>query len=176
MIVMGMPPQKHVIDSGPTSFTTAAKTSLELVKGVLNPDYSANPTNVRVGSIVTGMLIQIDVCPDEGSFQANPLMFDWYICYNIDGQQTAQLPNPGLVGSSDLMGQIFHEDGSIIMLPTAAQLAGQFLKLNSWRLYVHIPKGYQKLMRGDLIQLVFKTDAAIKCWIKVKVIYKEIYP
>lgn len=173
---MTMPPQKHVIDPGATSVTSTSKTSLELVKGVLNPDYTANPTNVRVGSVVRGITVQIDVTPDEGSFNANPLYFDWYLGYNIDGQQTAQLPNPGSVGSSDLMNQVFHEDGSLILLPTAAQLAGQFLKLNSWRLRINIPASYQKIMRGDQIQLWFKFDTAIKCWIKVKAIYYEIFP
>lgn len=171
---MGIPPQKHVIDSGATSITSTTKSTVELAKGVLNPDYSANPSNVRVGSVVTGMVIQLDVTPDEGSFNANPVYFDWYIGYNIDGAQTQ--PNPGAVGSSDLMSQVFHEDGSLSLLPTAAQLAGQFLKQTSWRLYVKIPKSYQKLMRGDIINLVFKFDTAIKHWIKVKVIYYEIFP
>lgn len=173
---MGMPPQKHVIDPGSTTVTSTTKTSLEIVKGVLNPDYSANPTNVRVGSIVTGLNIQIDVCTDIASTNANPVYFDWYICYNIDGQQTAQLPNPGSVGTSDLLGQIFHEDGALIPISGAASTGGTNARNASWRLYVAIPRGYQKIMRGDLIQLVFKFDTAIKMWFKAKVIYKEIYP
>lgn len=175
-MVSRMPPQKHVIDTGSTTVTSTSKTSIELVKGVLNPDYTANPTNVRVGSIVTGIMIQLDVCMDTADFQANPVYFDWYVNYNIDGQQTSALPNPGSVGPSDLMNQIFHEDGALIPMNTSASVGAINARMNTWRLYLRIPKSYQKIMRGDIIQLVFKFDSAVKMWLKGKFIYKEIFP
>lgn len=171
---MGIPPQKHVIDTGATSITSTTKSTIECVKGVLNPDYTANPSNVRVGSIVTGIMIEMDVAADIASINANPVYFDWYVGYNIDGAQTQ--PNPGSVGSSDLMGQVFHEDGALFPLNSAVQTAAGTIKLATWRTYVSIPKGYQKLMRGDIINIVFKFDTAVKFWLKAKIIYKEIYP
>lgn len=171
---MVQPPQKHVIDSGSTSVTSTAKSTLEIVKGVLNPDYTANPSNVKVGSLVTGMVLQIDVVSDVPITNANPVYFDWYIGYNIDQGQT--LPNPGAVGSSDLMGQVFHEDGSLIPVPSATTTSSAQNHPAVWRTYVKIPKSYRKIMRGDVIQFVFKFDTAVKMWLKVKAIYYEVYP
>lgn len=171
---MGIPPQKHVIDSGSTTVTSTTKSTFEIVKGVLNPDYTANPSNVRVGSIVTGIMLQIDVCQDVADTNANPVYMDWYVSYNIDSGQS--LPNPGAVGSSDLMGQIFHEDGCLIPINTASASGALNSMPKSWRTYVSIPRSYSKIMRGDVIQFVFKFDTAVKMWMKVKAIYKEIYP
>lgn len=172
--MVGMPPQKHVIDSGATSITSTTKSTIELAKGVLNPDYSANPTNVRVGSIIKGLSIQLDVCMDVADSNANPVYMDWYIGYNIDGAQTQ--PNPGSVGSSDLMSQVFHEDGCLIPINTATSVGAINARMNTWRLYVKIPRSWEKLMRGDIINLVFKFDTAVKMWLKAKVIYYEVFP
>lgn len=173
---MGIPPQKHVVDSGSTSVTSTAKTSFEIAKGVINPDYSANPSNVRVGSIIKGIVLQFDAVMDVGASNANNIYLDWYVGFNIDGQQTAQLPNPGSVGSSDIMQQIFHEDGAILKVPSTASVNSQWQNPVSWRLYIKVPKSWEKLNRGDQIQLYFKFDTAQKCWIKVKAIYYEIFP
>lgn len=170
----GMPPQKHVIDPGATSITSTTKSTIECVKGVLNPDYSANPTNVRVGSLVTGLVIQLDINADVAITNANPVYFDWYLGYNIDGAQTQ--PNPGSVGSSDLMSQVFHEDGVLFTINSVAGTGSSNAPRATWRTYVKIPKQYQKLMRGDIINIVFKFDTAVKFWLKAKVIYYEIFP
>lgn len=154
--------------------TSTTQSTFEIAKGVLNPDYSANPSNVRVGSIVKGIVIQLDVVADTTDSNTNPVYFDWYVGYNIDSAQT--VPTAGSVGSSDLMSQVFHEDGALLKFPTVAGTNGQYQNIPTWRLYVRIPKSWEKLMRGDKIFLAFKFDTAVKCWVKIKAIYYEVYP
>lgn len=171
-----MPPQKHIIDSGATSVTSSTQTLLEIAKGVMNPDPFTNPTNVRAGSIIGQLTVQLDVVLDRTIFgNYDALYFDWYVGYNINGSQTMPTAD-NVMGSAgaDLLNQVFHQDGCIFSFADTTTTAEQTVK--SWRLNIDIPKAWKKVNRGDTINLYFKFNAAIKSWVKIRVIYKEYFP
>lgn len=174
----GMPPQKHIIDSGITSNQSSAQSTVLLAKAVINPDPYTNNFEVRAGSIVGAMTIELDVTLDPQSFAAAhlPVYFDWGLFYNINDQQTAPTVDaPMSSAGADMLNQLFHLDGTIINGPINSPTADN--NVFHWRTQVAVPKSWSKMLRGDTIRLLFKfSDATSKFWIKVRVIYKEYYP
>lgn len=171
-----IPPQKHVVDSGPVSVTSTIQTKFQIAHGVLNPDYNSNQASVRVGSLVRGVLIQLEVALDNATISSSgnpPIYFDWFIMFNVDDAQSP--PTAGNVGQSDLLVQVFHQDGCLIPTPTA--VAATIPPITRvWQTFVSLPPSWSKFMRGDALNLYFKADQALKYWTKIRAIYKEIFP
>lgn len=174
---MVMPPQKHVVDDLlAIPYNNVSTQFITLVKGKLNPDYTASNTDVRAGSKVTKLTLQVDVCPLFPTDSTNAVQYDWYIAYNIANAQT--LPAPNAVGGSDVLSQIFHQDGSYIQMLNSG--TGVWQKGDVYRLSLAIPTSWQTINRDD--QIVFgiikssmnNTSNALE--VKLKCIYKEIYP
>lgn len=172
---MGMPPQKHVIDSGATTVASTSQTSLLVAKGIINPDPFTNNYECRAGSIVGAMTVQIDLAIASNVINAGTMLFDWMLFYNINDSQTA--PSCEAVMSSagaDLISQIIHQDGTLITNPNSLSTADA--NVRSWRLNIAIPRTWSKLNRGDTIRLYFKNSIANSMTIKIRVIYKEYFP
>lgn len=170
-----MPPQKHIIDSGLTSVASTTQTSLLVAKGTINPDPFTDATQCRAGSIIGALNCQLDVVLDRAAFGANPLMFDWMMFFNINDAQTPPTAD-NVMGSAgaDLLTQVFHQDGCLLQMPSAAATCD--MKVHSWRIQIAIPKSWSKIMRGDTIRLYFKISATTTTWVKIRVIYKEYFP
>lgn len=175
---MGMPPLKHVIDDLlAIPYNNVSVQTITLAKGTINPNYVTTNTDVRNGSKITKITLEIDIIPTV-SYDANQLCFyDWYIAFNVAGAQT--LPNPNTVGGSDLLNQVFHQDQGIFQF-VSANNSGPVNSAHVIRLSLNIPRTWQVLNRDDQIQLLVQKSALAttgnSLQFKVKCIYKEIYP
>lgn len=172
---MGIPPLKHVVDSGTVSVASAAQTIFNIATGVLNPDYISNPTNVRAASIIRKVHLQIDLVryPLAVDAGGNANYFDMYVGFNINNNQV--MPIAGSTGNSKINNQIFWEEGCLITYPkTEADLTEVWHKV--WRVDISIPQAWSKIMDGDTLNLYFKSSIADGYFLKIKAIYKEIYP
>lgn len=172
---MAQPPQKHVVDVINTGEVGAATRTVQLALGTLNPDPYTNVTNVKAGSKVTVITVQLDTnveAPAAGHF---PDYFDWFLWFNINGAQTT--PRPDLVGQSHLKNQIFHQDGAIEFVSGITAANTLVAKGLTWRAHIVIPRQWQIVNDGDTIELVYRwADGTNTHDTKVKAIYKEIYP
>lgn len=174
---MGMPPQKHIVDSGLTTNASTAQTSFLLAKGIINPDPFTNNYECRSGSIIGAMTIQMDVTLGQGAKGAagSPIIFDWGLFYNINDSQTAPtMDNAMGSAGADLINQLFHQDQTIFVFPVS-DTTNEY-RPHSWRVVVKIPKSYQKILRGDAIRLYFKFSQNLPTALKIRVIYKEYFP
>lgn len=169
--VMRIPPLKHVNDDF-ISIANNVLQTVDLAVGTLNPDPYTNQNNVKNGSIVTGLELLIDVAWETLNAGSTPDTLDWYVWFNVNGAQTN--PTPGATNASHLKNQIFHEEQDMHYVPISGNTVLMPNKL--WRAHISIPRGYQQINEGDKIQLCFKKTLSYTCDIKIKCIYKEIFP
>lgn len=153
-----------------------ANTSVQIVTlavGAFNPNYVTNANNVKAGSKVASLHLQIDAIAYPPNDTNSALIFDWFICFNIAGSQTFVAPNT--VASDTKTNQIFHQDQGMLSLPTAV---GGVPPPYVWRGVVKIPKSWMIVNDTDTIELHIAKSAMATCalYFKIKAIYKEIYP
>lgn len=175
---MAMPPLKHVIDQQSVATNlNAASLVIPIAVGTVNPNSYTTPTQVRHGSKVTRLTLQLDFSDllTSGSVGGAQNFMDWYVWFNVGGTQAR--PNPNSVNISTLKNQIFHQDGTIFTLFQSTAVGYAVPWKNSWRVDISIPRSYQQVNENDVIELVINSsvNAASSC-VKVKVIYKEIFP
>lgn len=171
---MGIPPLKHVVQTALLGTNIgAAVTTVDIIEGVENPDPYTNFTNVRNGSIVRQIHLYIDY---DDSLVGTPVVFDWAIWFNIQGNQTP-IPNPSNMNVSKLKNQVFHQDGCLTSLTQATSVGVTDHIIAKWRLVINVPKTFQTINFGDKIQLILKNSANNSLTnIKIMAIYKEIFP
>lgn len=169
---MGIPPLKHVVDDLLVNGNISAVPQVfPIAVGTVNPNSYVTPQQVRNGSIIGALTLQIDITDS----QVNSLdTIDWYVWFNIGGTQPR--PNPGATNASTLKNQIFHQDGCMALNTDLA--AGSFQNIaKSWRTTVLVPKMYRQLNENDVIEFVAQGGAAgAFTSIKFRCIYKEIFP
>lgn len=162
------PPMKHVIETAQLGIT-AAQVTQAVVQGVLNPDPFTNITNVKAGSIVRALIIQIDASVLSGV--AGDATFDWHVTYSINNAQS--LPAPNSVGPSHLKNQVFHQDGALL-----SSTATSPSRPAVFRALVRIPKSWQQINDGDTIYInwIFSGIAGSSYNVKLRCIYTEYFP
>lgn len=171
---MVQPPKKHIVDN--LINIPAANTSVQILTlavGTFNPNYVTNSNNVKAGSKIAKMLLQIDAVAYPPNDANSALIFDWFVCFNIAGAQTFAAPNSA--ASDTKTNQIFHQEQGILSLPTAL---GGVPPPYVMRLSIDIPKSWQILNDLDTIELHIAKNVLVSAafFFKVKAIYKEIYP
>lgn len=173
---MGIPPHKHIIQNTNSAVAGATTQTQVLAVGTENPDPYTNPTNVRNGSIIRSIELQIDMMMNAGTASTFTDFVDWYLWYNINGAQSA--PSPYNVNASHLKNQVFHMDGCMFeTLSTGIAYSSGYTQTRTWRVRIHIPRGYQTIQLGDQIELkYYRSGSPANFDIKVTAIYKEIYP
>lgn len=166
---MPQPPQKHVIESNALLEASNVSRDIDIAIGAINPDPFTNLNQVRAGSYVQAVSIQLDFAIDDAVAVGNPVLLEWFIWYNINGAQTP--PTPLLIGQSHLKNQVFIADGALVSAQDARRGA-------VFRLILRIPKTYQMINDGDKITLRYKyiSGTAVNCDTRWKFIYKEYFP
>lgn len=168
------PPMKHIVDVVNSAEVGAATRTVQLVQGVLNPDPFVNVTNVKAGSKVTHLEIQLDINAD--SLNGGTITyFDCYVWFNINGAQGTPLPT--LVGANHLKNQVFHQEGALMDTYVSRTDVG-WVRQNPkvFRMSISIPRQWQQINDGDTIELVYRYSSALNFTTKVKAIYKEFFP
>lgn len=176
---MPQPPMKHVLDdllSIPHG--TVTDQVINLAVGTVNPDPYTTNNAVKNGSIIGTMSLQLDVYLDQ-NYDAGQTacLFDWYVGFNINGQQT--MPNPNNVGASHVKNQIFHQDQGVLEVSAqAANVAVRPPKPLVWRVQIAIPRLYHQVNEGDVIEfhIIKSVMSTADLNVKLKCIYKEYYP
>lgn len=146
---------------------------VQLAVGTINPNSYTTQAQCRNGSKVTKLTLQLDIVDD--SIVSVVDYYDWYVWFNIGGTQTR--PTANAINSSTLKNQVFHIDGTVTdqIVFTAAGF-GQPWK-NSWRVEINIPRAWQQVNENDVIELVVLGGPnTAHSSVKVKCIYKEIFP
>lgn len=173
-MVTKIPPHKHIVQVYQTAQNiSAAGNGVTLAVGTLNPDPYTNVTNVRNGSIIRQIHLQIDVLWQDSA--AHHDSYEWYVWFNINGAQTQ--PDPQSTNASHLKNQIIHQDGRITSNVVFSSVGIFEPRVSRWRLVINIPRWAQQLNDGDKIELVHRNavNAAIVDY-RIVAIYKEIYP
>lgn len=165
---------KHVVQVYATAQNlSAAGNGVTLAVGTENPDPYTNVTNVRNGSIIRQIILQIDWLKFENSQYHES--YEWYVWFNINGAQTQ--PDPQSTNASHLKNQIFHQDGTICAVVQATAVGLLTPREHKWRVVINIPRAYQQLNVGDKIELVHRTvNATADSDYRIVAIYKEIFP
>lgn len=148
-----------------------------MAKGTVNPSNYVNITDVRNGSKIFGILLQLDFALHGATLTSDTsgsMVYDWTVDFNINGAQT--LPNPNTIGSSPLQTQVFHQDGGIF--PIGSTSGGSSPNTHVVRLFVAIPKAWSQINDNDVIALRVQKSAmtTISLDVKIRAIYKEIFP
>lgn len=145
----------------------------QIAIGTINPNSYVTPQQVRNGSKITKLSLQIDYIDD--SIVSENSTVDWYVWFNIGGTQAR--PNPAAINSSVIKNQVFHQDGTMtdaLIFSNAGY--GQPWK-NSWRLEVNVPRSLQQINESDTIEFVIQGGPnTAHSNIKFRCIYKEIFP
>lgn len=166
---MGIPPLKHIVESLILSEAGNVTRAIDLAVGTLNPDPYTNANNVRNGSIIRQLIVEIDAAVAAGTINEQSAL-DWYVWFNIAGSQT--VVSPTLLNASTTKNQVFKQDGSLI---EHTQSGGVWL--HKWRLVIDIPRSYQQINDLDKIQFVYRWFGADSVHdLKYRFIYKEIFP
>lgn len=153
---------------------SATGNGVTLAVGTENPDPYTNPTNVRNGSIIRQITLQIDVCESDYTATQHDT-YEWYVWFNVNGAQTQ--PDAQSTNASHLKNQIIHQDGCIMeqIGYTAAGVVP--IPVSKWRLVINVPRWAQQLNVGDKIELVHRTSVATAhVNYRIVAIYKEIFP
>lgn len=173
---MGIPPLKHVVDDLLTiTPATASVQTITLAKGTINPNYITNNTDIRNGSIIRSMTLQLDISVNNPTDANGSIDYDWYVGFNIANAQS--LPNPNSVGGSDLAPQIFHQDQGQFGMSTTAG-TGVCPASHVVRLVLKVPRSWSKFANDD--QLQFRIQKSVTngtaLLVKLRAIYYEIFP
>lgn len=171
-----MPPLKHVIDNifvgTNSSYAGGAANVTQIAIGTINPNSYTTQQQVRNGSIIKKITLQIDLM----STNTNSIdIFDWFVWFNIGGTQPR--PTANLVNPSVIKNQVFHQDGCMFTVQVTSAVGVWTPRVSSWRVEINIPRSLQQINENDVIELVQQGGAnASNTHMKVKVIYKEIFP
>lgn len=170
---MAIPPLKHIIDQQVSGANiSAGNQTFILAKGVVNPNSYTTATDCRNGSIITSMSIQLDIT-DQALNSID--FYDWYVWFNIGGAQSQ--PTPNSTNISVIKNQIFHQDGSLHLNNQLTAVGVYMPRIATWRLQIQIPRSFRQLNENDQIELVIRGGPnSTGTSIKLKVIYKEIFP
>lgn len=167
-----IPPLKHVVENTNTGANVSTVQTFDICEGVINPNPYTTATNVRNGSLVKNISIEVDFF----DYSIATIYFDFYVWFNINGTQTVVNPAGG-VNISHTKNQVFHQGGSMIANAQATAVgvyAGNPIK---FRFNLAIPKSWQQVNEGDKIQFVFvSSQNSNTSSIKFRAIYKEIFP
>lgn len=164
---MPQPPMKHIVESNALGEAGGVRRDIVVVQGAINPDPFANLNQVKAGSIVQSIDVDLEFAIDTtqvaGSLEA---LVDFYFFYNINGAQVP--PTNLLVGQSHLKNQVFFQDQAFVIAQKPA----------SFRFNLRIPRAYQQINDGDQIVFAYKwvslvTGNSGNSW---KFIYKEYFP
>lgn len=169
-----MPPLKHIIDNNNGLVNISSTPNVTTIAvGTINPNSYSTPSQVRNGSLIKKLTIQLDIIDAN----TNSIEYiDWYVWFNIGGTQARPFPD-STVDTNNLRNQIFHQDGMLAY--NASVTAAGYIPIwkNSWRVELNVPASWQQLNENDKIELVIGGGAnTTEIAIKVKVIYKEIFP
>lgn len=168
-----IPPMKHIIMTQQNAVNLSTQGTYILAVGTENPDPYTNVTNVRNGSIIRQIILQIDFA--NTSTADNVDAIDWYVWFNINGAQTK--PSNTNPNASHLKNQIFHQDGALLPVKNWTNVGFQYAPVAKWRVVINIPRTYQQINLGDTIELVMTSQInAANMSYKITAIYKEIYP
>lgn len=148
---------KEVLDSVSLGVTGGTTTGVTLATGVQN--YTGTQFECPVGARINGFYLFIQIGPDFTDANV-----DWYLAKRRSGQSFAtDFPTPGATGGSNVRNQIYHEEKGI------PGDNGSVSPL-TFRGFIAIPKRYQRMREGDVIQLRLRSsDNHNLC---VKAIYK----
>lgn len=171
-----MPPLKHVIDNifvgTNTSYAGGAPNVTQIAIGTVNPNSYTTQQQVRNGSIIKKITVQIDLFSNSHDTVD---IYDWFIWFNIGGTQAR--PTANLVNPSVIKNQVFHQDGALFTANQDTAIGVWLPRIASWRVEINIPRSLQQINENDVIELVQQGGAnASTTNMKVKVIYKEIFP
>lgn len=170
-----IPPMKHVYQYfSATPQNISAITIQDLAIGTLNPDpYTSVGNQVRPGSIIKAITLQIDVAISDGATHHDG--FEWYIWFNVNGAQT--VPDPQAVNTSHLKNQVIHQDGCVFDYTVLTAIGVVPPNTAKWRLVINLPKWAQQVNQGDKISIVYRnTVNAAVADLRITAIYKEIFP
>lgn len=167
---------KHVVDIVNAGQAGGATLTARLALGTLNPDPYTNVDNVKAGSIIRALEIQLDVVAENAHFSGNIDYMDWYVWFNINGVQVAARPD--IVGGSHLKNQVFHQEGGLFREAQQVTAVGIVSMVPmTWRLSLVLPRQWRQVNDGDTIELVYRySDATVNHDLKLKCIYKEYFP
>lgn len=131
---------KHIVDSSTIgSNLSLGNNAVTIVEAVDNP-VIANTFDAATGSIIKAVHFEINVSSISGV-----QVLDWYLQFLPAGQTTN--PNPTAVGSDNLKDYIFHQGMEMLTTGTPSKKIG----------FIKIPKKWQKLHRGDSIEIVYRS-------------------
>lgn len=165
---------KHIIatQQNHQNFSTGTGAYYVLAVGTENPDPYTNATNVRNGSIIRAITIQFDV---SSKMQSDVDAIDWYVGFNIAGQQT--MPDPTAVNASKIKNQIFHQDGALFEAAQITAAGFGNCPRAVFRVTIAVPRAYQQINLGDQIELHMKSQYnAGTITYRLLAVYKEIFP
>ncbi len=155
---------KHVIDAEYT--LTAGGKSVIPIGDVVNSRAAAtNPLENIVGETVNGIFLSIFIIGSTGA-PVNASQ-NWYIAKARSGQDiTADFPNPGETGVSDVRNQIFHEEKGMVGSGDGTAMA--------FKGVVVIPKAMRRMREGDRFFVALRSlDATVDSNGCLKAIYKS---
>lgn len=168
-----MPPLKHIVDAQNTLANISATPQVvQIAVGTVNPNSYTTQAQVRHGSLVKKLTIQLDIIDiSNGTLD----YYDWYVWFNIGGVQARAAANN--TNPSVTKNQIFHMDGCLTGI-TNATAAGVYVPwVHKWRVEINVPPAFQRINENDVIELVILGGPnSASTTTKVKVIYKEIFP
>ncbi len=164
---MGLHPvisTKHVVDTAGELASGARSTvTIALEKPVRSSPF--NPAEVVLASHVKNIFLSIFIIGATGA----PLngAIDWYIAKRRSGQtKSADFPDPGETGISDIRNQIFHEEKGLAGSGDGTPMA--------FKGVIKVPEHMRRTRSNDeffiLLKSVDPTNNATFC---VKAIYKE---
>lgn len=168
------PPFKHIVQGIVFAEAGNVIRTIQIARGVLNPDPFINVTNCKAGSILGSISCFIDI-GYEPNVAIGADTLDWYIGYNIDASQT--IGDPQAVGGSHLRNQIFRMDQAVRNGNTVASTTVVPPKDIVFRFVLSIPRTWKQINDGDTLNFVYKfSNAAAVHDVKTLFIYKEYFP
>lgn len=170
---MVMPPLKHIVDTqlslGNISVTLQV---VQIAVGTVNPNSYTTQAQVRHGSLVKKLTIQLDIVDlSQGTVD----FYDWYVWFNIGGVQARA--NPNNLNPSVTKNQVFHQDGCLDVKTNLSATGVYVPWIHKWRIEISIPPAFQRVNENDVIELVVQGGPNTNSTsLKARVIYKEIFP
>lgn len=170
---MVMPPLKHIVQAQNTLANISVTPQvIQIAVGTVNPNSYTTQAQVRHGSLVKKLTIQLDIIDTA---VAGVDYFDWYVWFNIGGVQARQAPNN--LNPSVTKNQVFHMDGCVNYTIQSTAVGITSAWKHSWRVEVQVPPAFQRVNENDVIELVILGGANGGYTItKANIIYKEIFP
>lgn len=173
---MGYPPLKHVVDnifvSQNSSYAGGAPLVTQIAIGTVNPNSYTTQQQVRNGSLIKKLTLQVDLIDHN----VNTVdIYDWFVWFNIGGNQPR--PTANLVNTSPIKNQVFHQDGAMFLAEQITAAGVYMPRTASWRVEINLPRSLCQINENDVLEFVLQGGPnTTTTHMKVKVIYKEIFP